>query len=83
MPRAEEGIFLGYTDTSSIYKVHIPAHSHTFMVSTLDVKFKDTSMTMSDVIMLDVNSANSTTVTLISFVRLITGLMPDSQQQSL
>ena len=40
MPRAEEGIFVGYTDTSSIYKVHIPAHSHTFIVSALDVKFE-------------------------------------------
>ena len=43
MPRAEEGILLVYTDTLCIYKVHIPAHSYTFIVFALDVKFKDTS----------------------------------------
>src|SRR5258707_1156289 len=37
MPRAEEGIFLGYTDTPSIYKAHILARSHTFIVSEIDV----------------------------------------------
>src|SRR5258706_9899112 len=40
MPRAEEGIFLGYTETPSIYKVHILARSHTFIVSALDVKIE-------------------------------------------
>src|SRR5258706_4883350 len=40
IPQAEEGIFLGYTDTPSIYKVHILARSHTFIVSALDVKFE-------------------------------------------
>ena len=40
MPQAEEGIFLGYTNTLCIYKVHILAHSHTFIVSTLDAKFE-------------------------------------------
>ena len=40
--RAEEGIFLGYTDTPCIYKVYIPARSYTFAVSTHDIKFEDT-----------------------------------------
>ena len=43
MPQAEEGIYLAYTDTSCIYKVHIPACNHTFIISTLDIKFKDTA----------------------------------------
>src|SRR5258707_13848123 len=40
LPQAEEGIFLGYTDTPSIYKVHILARSYTFIMSALDVKFE-------------------------------------------
>ena len=89
IPRAEKGIFVGYTDTSSIYKVHIPAHSHTFIVSALDVKFEDASamaevilaeVTTSEVIMLDVNSDNGLiSATLISFARPITRSMADSQ----
>ena len=88
MPRAEEGIFVGYTDTSSIYKVHIPACSHTFIVSALDVKFEDASaivevtlaeVTMSDVTMPDVNLDNSlTNATSISIARPITHSMADS-----
>ena len=58
MPRAKEGIFVGYTDTPSIYKIHIPARSHTFIVSALDVKFEDTSVTTAEVTTLDVNSDN-------------------------
>ena len=94
MPRAEEGIFLGYTDTPSIYKVHIPAHSYTFIVSALDVKFESgtadcrpgtgvtmSDVTMSDVTMLDVNLGHGpTTATSISYVRPITCSMTDSQQ---
>ena len=92
MPQAEKRIFVGYTDTSSIYKVHIPARSHTFIVSALDVKFE--SMTadscpgaevitleviMSDVIMPDVNSDNGlTSATSILFARPITHSMADS-----
>ena len=95
MPRAKEGIFVGYTDTPSIYKVHIPARSHTFIASTLDVKFESLSadsrpgaeatlaeVTMSDVTMPDINPDNSlTSATSISFARLITCSMADSQQQ--
>ena len=97
MSQAEEGIFVGYTDTSSIYKVHIPAHSHTFIVSALDVKFEfitadsrpgaevtSAEITTSEVTMPDVNSDNGlTSVTLISFVRPITRSMADSHQQSI
>ena len=98
MPQAEEGIFVGYTGTSSIYKVHIPACSHTFIVSALDVKFEDASaslevttsevtlaeITTSDVTMPDVNSDNGlTSATSISFARPITRSMADSQQQSI
>src|SRR5258706_10420387 len=49
MPRAEEGIFLGYTDTPSIYKVHILARSHTFIMSALDVKFESAGITPAEV----------------------------------
>ena len=71
MPRANERIFLGYTDSPSIYKVHILAHSHTFIMSTLDVKFESTivdshlgaevimsEVTTADVTILDVNLGN-------------------------
>ena len=43
MLRSEEGISLGYTDTPYIYKVHIQAHNHTFIISVLDIKFEDTT----------------------------------------
>ena len=84
--RAEEGIFLGYTNTPCIYKVYILACCHTFIVSALDIKCKDASvivnfrpvaevtmaeLTTMDVPMPDVNSASSTTAILISFARLI------------
>ena len=55
MRRAEEGIFVGYTDTISIYKVHISARSYTFIVSALNVKFEDASVTA------EVTSAEVTT----------------------
>ena len=95
MLRAQEGIFLGYTDTPYIYKVHISACSHTFTVFALDVKFEDTAIqslstadshlgvevTMEEVITLDVNLSHSPiTATLISFARPITHSMIDSQQ---
>ena len=92
MPRAKEEIFVGYTDTPSIYKVHIPAHSHTFIVSTLNVKFESVTadsrpgaeVTRSEVTMPDVNSDNSlTSATSISFARPITRSMANSQQQSI
>ena len=92
MPRAEDGIFVGDTDTPSIYKVHIPACSHIFIMSTLDVKFEsmtadscpEVEVTMSEVTtadktMLDVNSDNGLTSTiLISFTRPTTHSMADS-----
>ena len=91
MPRADEGILVGYTDTLRIYKVHIPTHNHTFIISALDITFEDTSatsevttseVTTSDVTMLDVNSENGlTSATSISFARPITRSMADSQQQ--
>ena len=79
---------VGYTDTPSIYKVHIPARSHTFIVSALDVKFEDTlamaEEIMSDVTIPDVNSDNGlTSATSILFARPITRLMADSLQQSI
>ena len=98
MPRAKEGIFLRYTNTSCIYKVHIPARSHTFAMSVLDVKFEDTTtqsvstadscpgaeVIMEEVIMPDVNlSYGPTTMTSIPFIRPITHLMIDSQQSLL
>ena len=85
MLRAEEGIFVGYTDTSSIYKVHIPARSHTFIVSAIDVKFVTSAeVTTSEVTMLDVNSDKDlTSATSISFARPITRSMADSHQQSI
>ena len=88
MPRAKEGIFLGYTDTPCIYKVHILARSHTFIISTLDIMFEDTSATSevitSEVTMPDVNSDNSLTSAIsISIARPITCSMADSQQQSI
>src|SRR5258705_333055 len=79
MPRAEEGIFLGYTDTPSIYKVHILARSHTFIVSALDVKFE--SITADSEVIL--TTSEVTTVTSISFTRPITRSMTDSQQSLL
>src|SRR5258705_268540 len=80
MPRAEEGIFLGYTDTPTIYKVHILARSHTFIVSALDVKFESitadsrpeltpTEVTPSEV---QPTTPEVTTATSISFARPIT-----------
>ena len=79
MPQAEEGILVGYTDTPSIYKVHILACSHTFIVFARNFMFEDTSA-MSDVIMPDVNSDNGlTSATSISFARPITRSMADSQ----
>ena len=93
MPRAEKGVFVGYTDTSSIYKVHIPARSYTFIVSALDVKFEDASamaevisaeVTISEVTIPDVNSDNGlTSATSISFAKPITCSMADFQQQSI
>src|SRR5258706_11290722 len=67
LPQAEEGIFLGYTDTSSIYKVHILAHSHTFIVSTFDVKFE--SITADSHPGTEVIMTEATTATSISFAR--------------
>ena len=86
MPQAEEGILVVYTDTPSIYKVHIPARSNTFIVSTLNVMFEDTSaiskIITSDETIPDVNSDNGLTSAIsISFARPITHLMADSQQQ--
>ena len=43
IPIAEEGIFLGYTNTLYIYKVYILAHNHIFIMSTLEIKFEDTT----------------------------------------
>src|SRR5258705_7988406 len=90
MPRAEEGIFLGYTDTPSIYKIHILARSHTFIVSALDVKFESvpadsrsiTEVTPTEVTLTEVTPTTSevTTATSISFARPITCSMTDSQQ---
>ena len=40
MPWTKEGIFLGYPNTLCIYKVHILAYNHTFIMSALDIKFK-------------------------------------------
>src|SRR5258705_9832809 len=76
MPRAEEGIFLGYTDTPSIYKVYILARSHTFIVSALDVKFE--SVTADSEV--TPTTPEVTTTTSISFARPITRSMTDSQQ---
>src|SRR5258706_1894519 len=85
MPQAEEGIFLGYTDTPNIYKVHILARSHTFIVSALDVKFE--SVTADSRPEVEVTSTEVTpttpvvtTTTSISFTRPITRSMTDSQQ---
>ena len=93
MPRADEGILVGYTDTLRIYKVHIPTHSHTFIVLALNITFEDTSatsevttseVTTSDVTMLDVNSDNGLiSATSILFARLIIHSMANSQQQSI
>src|SRR5258706_12269267 len=91
LPRAEEGIFLGYTDTPSIYKVHILARSHTFIVSALDVKFESvtadshsttevTTMEATPVIPTTPTTSEVTTATSISFTRPITCSMTDSQQ---
>src|SRR5258705_9729911 len=71
LPRAEEGIFLGYTDTPSIYKVHILARSHTFIVSALDVKFESVT-TDSEITPTEVTTPEVTTATSISFTRPIT-----------
>src|SRR5258705_12033344 len=88
MPRAEEGIFLGYTDTPSIYKVHILARSHTFIVSVLDVKFESvtadsrstTEVTTTEITTPEATPTTSevTTATSISFARPITCSMTDS-----
>src|SRR5258705_2965618 len=86
--RAEEGIFLGYTDTPSIYKFHILARSHTFIVSALDVKFEsvtansrpETEVTPTETIPAIPTTPKVTTATSISFVRPITRSMTDSQQ---
>ena len=40
MLQAKEGIFLGYTDTPCICKVHILARNYTVIVSALNVKFE-------------------------------------------
>src|SRR5258705_7500077 len=83
MPRAEEGIFLGYTDTPSIYKVHIIARSHTFIMSTLDVKFESVtadSHSTTEVTTTEITIPEVTTATSMSFARPITCSMTDSQQ---
>src|SRR5258706_12764184 len=88
MPRAEEGIFLGYTDTPNIYKVHILARSHTFIVSALDVKFEsvtadsrpETEVTPTEATPAIPTTSEVTTATSISFARPITRSMTDSQQ---
>ena len=94
IPQAEEGILVGYTDTSSIYKVHIPARSHTFIVSALDITFENTSaiaevttselttleVITGDVTMPDINSDNGlTSIISISFARTIIHSMVDPQ----
>ena len=76
MPRAEEGIFLGYTDTPCIYKVHILARSYTFIMSTLDVKFE--SETGNSCLRVEVIMPKVITATSISFARPITCSMTDS-----
>ena len=90
MPQAEKGIFVGYTDTPSIYKVHIPARSHTFIIFALDVKFESmiayscpgAEVTIEEVTTPDVNLNHSPTTTIsISFARPITRSMTDFQQQ--
>src|SRR5258705_9022084 len=80
LPQAEEGIFLGYTNTPSIYKVHILACSHTFIVSALDVKFE--SITADSHSTMEVTSTEATPTTSevttaisISFARPITHSM--------
>ena len=88
----EEEIFLEYTDTCSIYKVHIPTHSHTFIITTLNIKFEDTpvtaiscpeaevttpEVTTADVRMPNICSISSTTATLISFPKWIIYSMID------
>ena len=78
MPQTEKGIFFGYTDTSCIYKVHILAHSHTFIVSALDVKFEDSSA-MAEVTTADITMPEVTSITSILFTRPITQSMADSQ----
>ena len=35
----EKGVFFAYTDSSSIYKLHILAQKHTLTISVLDVNF--------------------------------------------
>src|SRR5258706_1180837 len=83
LPRAEEGIFLGYTDTPSIYKVHILARSHTFILSALDVKFESVtadSHSTTEVTTTEATPATPvTTATSISFARPITCSITDSQ----
>ena len=88
MPRAEEEIFLGYTNTPCIYKVHILACNYTFFVPTLNIKFESITagshlgakVTTLDVTMPNVNSASLITTILISFARPIICSMTDSQQ---
>jgi len=43
LPRAEIGIFFGYTDTPSIYKIHFPARKHTMTVNALDVSYSNSA----------------------------------------
>ena len=37
--RAEKGIFFGYTNSHSIYKIQIPSRKHTMTVNARDVEF--------------------------------------------
>src|SRR5258706_5269619 len=78
MLRAEEGIFLGYTDTPSIYKVHILARSHTFIVSALDVKFESVTADSRPETEVILTTSEVTTTTSISFARPIIRSMTDS-----
>ena len=43
LPRDEIGIFFGYTDTLSIYKIHFPTRKHTMTVNALDVSFSNSA----------------------------------------
>ena len=39
LPCAEKGIFFGYTNSHSIYKIHIPSRKHTMTINIRDVEF--------------------------------------------
>ena len=39
LPCAEKGIFFGYTNSHSIYKIHIPSRKHTMTINAQDVEF--------------------------------------------